>query len=63
MVGVADWCYCGEKEQIFVSRAVLIHISMWLSMKKAAKVLGDLLAFTDIPTPNKGIPLGNYLKL
>ena len=63
MVGVADWCYCGEKEQIFVSRVVLIHISMWLSMEKAAKVLGDLLAFTDIPAPNKGIPLGNYLKL
>ena len=63
MVRVADWRYCGEKERIFVSRAVLIHISMRLSTEKAAKVLGDLLAFTDISTPNEGIPLGNYLKL
>ena len=62
MVGVADWHYCGGKEWIFASKVVLIHILMWLSTEKVAKVLGESLAFADIPTLEKATPLGSYLK-
>ena len=62
-IEVADWHYCGGKEQIFASKAVLILILMRFFTEKVVIVLGESQAFTDTPTPEKGTPLGSYLKL